>query len=65
MNSSNNSADLLKELWPKFRSYIPEAGQRSVEEYGTSTIDSDGDLVTPLVEGKRESNSSRMEYHAE
>ena len=47
-------ADLLKELWPKFRSYIPEAGQRSVEEYGTSVIDSDGDLVTPLVEGKKE-----------
>ncbi len=47
-------ADLLKELWPKFKEFIPEAGHRSVEEYGTSVIDSDGDLVTPLVDGSKE-----------
>jgi hypothetical protein len=47
-------AVLLEELWDQFKHYIPEGGHRAVEEYGTSTIDSDGDLVTPLVEGKKE-----------
>jgi hypothetical protein len=47
-------AVLLDELWDKFKQYIPEAGHRSVEQYGTSTIDEDGDLVTPLVEGRKE-----------
>jgi hypothetical protein len=47
-------AVLLEELWEKFKPYIPEAGHRAVEQYGTSTIDDDGDLVTPLVEGRKE-----------
>lgn len=44
----------LAELWPKIKPYIPESGQRAVEEYGTSVVDTDGDLVTPLVEGHNE-----------
>ena len=36
---------LLKELWPKIRPYIPEKGQRAIDEHGVSEVDEDGDLV--------------------
>ncbi|MEZ4808348.1 MAG: DUF3109 family protein [Flavobacteriales bacterium] len=39
----------LKKLWPKIKPYIPEKGQRAVEAQGNSVVDTDGDLVTPLV----------------
>lgn len=45
---------LLKKLWPKIQPYLPESGQRAVAELGTSVIDGDGDLVTPLVDGHKE-----------
>jgi len=44
----------LKELWPKIKPYIPEKGQRAIDEHGVSELDSDGDLVTTLVEGRQE-----------
>lgn len=47
-------ADLMKELWPKIRPYIPEKGQRAIDEHGVSEVDEDGDLVTTLVEGRGE-----------
>lgn len=45
---------LLQELWPKIRPYIPEKGQRAIDEHGVSEVDEDGDLVTTLVEGRGE-----------
>ena len=45
---------LLKELWPKIKPYIPEKGQRAIDEHGVSEVDEDGDLVTTLVEGRKE-----------
>ncbi|MBP7450985.1 MAG: DUF3109 family protein [Flavobacteriales bacterium] len=45
---------LLQELWPKIRPYIPEKGQRAIDEHGVSELDEDGDLVTTLVEGRGE-----------
>lgn len=47
-------AELLKELWPKIRPYVPEKGQRAIDEHGVSEVDTDGDLVTTLVEGRGE-----------
>ena len=47
-------ADLLKELWPKIKPYIPEKGQRAIDAHGVSEVDNDGDLVTTLVEGREE-----------
>ena len=44
----------LRELWPKIRPYIPEKGQRAIDEHGVSEVDEDGDLVTTLVEGRKE-----------
>jgi hypothetical protein len=47
-------AELLKELWPKIKPYIPEKGQRAIDAHGVSEVDDDGDLVTTLVEGRGE-----------
>ena len=44
----------LKALWPKIKPYIPEKGQKAIDEHGVSEVDSDGDLVTTLVEGRGE-----------
>jgi len=42
----------LEELYDRYREYMQEAGRKTVEEKGTSVIDSDGDLVTPLIGGR-------------
>ncbi len=47
-------AEQIEKLWPEFRSYIPEKGRQAVAEQGFSVIDEDGDLVTPLVDGRKE-----------
>lgn len=47
-------AEQIEKLWPKYKSYIPEKGRQAVAEQGFSVIDEDGDLVTPLVDGKKE-----------
>ncbi len=49
-----HEADLLKELLPKIRPFIPEKGQRAIDAHGVSEVDDDGDLVTTLVEGRGE-----------
>lgn len=49
-----DEAEQLKKLWPKIKPYIPEKGQRAIDEHGVSEVDSDGDLVTTLVEGRKE-----------
>jgi hypothetical protein len=49
-----DEAELIKQLWPKIKPFIPEPGQQAVAEFGTSVVDEDGDLVTPLVDGVRE-----------
>jgi len=43
---------ILQEIYPKIRHYLPETGQKAIDEQGTSIVDSDGDHVTPLVDGK-------------
>jgi len=47
-------AQELKKLWPKIKPYIPKKGQQAIEAHGVSEVDSDGDLVTTLVEGRGE-----------
>ncbi len=42
----------LEHLYDKYKSFMQEEGRRAVEEQGTSVIDSDGDLVTPLIRGR-------------
>ena len=40
--------DILKKITP----YLKPEGIKSIKEQGVAVIDSDGDLVTPLIEGK-------------
>lgn len=43
---------ILKKIWPAVKQYLRAEGIRSIEEQGTSIRDRDGDIVTPLIEGK-------------
>ena len=42
----------LELAWEDVAPLLPEAGRKAVEEQGLAVTDSDGDLVTPLVNGK-------------
>ncbi len=45
-------AEQLERLYDKYKGFMQEAGRQAVAAQGTSVIDSDGDLVTPLINGK-------------
>jgi hypothetical protein len=42
-------AVILEEIWTIVKKYMRAEGVSSVEEKGTSMVDSDGDTVTPLI----------------
>ena len=44
--------DILEKIRPAVLPYLTEKGRHSVELYGTSTIDIEGEHVTPLIEGE-------------
>ena len=46
---SQEEGIILDEIYPIVEPYMTQEGKTEVELQGTSTIDSDGDLVTPLV----------------
>jgi hypothetical protein len=48
----NEEADILEAIYEKVKPYIPADGIKAIEKTGKYEIDSDGDLVTPLVKGK-------------
>lgn len=43
---------LLEEDWDSIKPFIPPDGVNEIEEWGNFVVDADGDLVTPLVNGK-------------
>ncbi len=45
-------AEQLERLYDKYKGFMQEEGRQAIEAQGTSVIDSDGDLVTPLIHGK-------------
>ncbi len=45
-------AGALKRYYASFEPYMSDAGREAVLQQGTAVIDSDGDLVTPLIEGR-------------
>jgi hypothetical protein len=49
---SDEEASLLEEEWENIKPYIPSDGLDAVEKDGNFVIDIDGDVVTPLVNGK-------------
>lgn len=49
---SEEEANLLEDEIDYIRPYLSETGSASIEEQGVFVVDEDGDLVTPLIEGK-------------
>lgn len=45
---------ILESIYEQVKPYMTEEGKTAVEKYGTWLIDSEGDLVTPLINGVRE-----------
>lgn len=45
----DEEAKLLEDAYPKAKKYMTEDGIAAIETQGSSVIDTDGDLVTPLV----------------
>ncbi|MRT94496.1 DUF3109 family protein [Ancylomarina sp. 16SWW S1-10-2] len=43
---------ILEEIYPKIKEYLSEEGIAEIEKQGTSVIDFDGDLVTPIINDK-------------
>ena len=49
-----NETDILKEILPKVKPYMTEAGIKAIEQQGTHVVDADGDLTTTCVDGNKE-----------
>lgn len=47
-----NEADILKNDFPIIKNFMRSEGIKAIENQGAHIIDSDGDMVTPLVDGK-------------
>ena len=45
-------AELLDKLYNKVKPYLRKEGIEAIDKQGTWTIDDDGDMVTPLIDGK-------------
>ena len=45
-------AEMLEQMYDWFSEFMQEEGRKTVERQGTSVIDSDGDRVTPLINGR-------------
>jgi len=43
---------ILDEIYPDIKSYLTEKGIEEIEKQGTSVVDADGDLVTPIINDK-------------
>ena len=50
---TDEEAILVEENYPVFENLLPEKHKREVDKQGYSVIDSDGDLVTPLVNDRQ------------
>lgn len=50
---SDDEAALIEKEYSNFEEYLPESHKAEVKKQGYSLIDSDGDLVTPLVDNRQ------------
>jgi len=46
---TEDEAVQIRTLYPLFREYLSEENQKEIERQGFSVVDTDGDLVTPIV----------------
>ena len=49
---AEDEIDIMEEIYEKVKPYIPADGIKAIEKQGKYVIDSDNDVVTPLVKGK-------------
>jgi hypothetical protein len=49
---STGEVEILDSIWPVVRSYLREEGISVIERTGTSIVDEDDDIVTPLIDKK-------------
>lgn len=47
-----NEASLLEDIYDNIAPYLREEGRKAIEKEGKWMIDSDGDIVTPLINGQ-------------
>ena len=45
-------AEILKKIFPAIKSFLRKEGIRAIARLGTSVIDIDGEVVTPLIDGE-------------
>ncbi len=50
---TKEEAEIIKKEYPNFRDYLPGKHKHEIEKQGFSVIDSDGDLVTPLLHNRQ------------
>jgi hypothetical protein len=43
---------ILEDIYPKIKSYLSPAGIKVIEKQGAHTVDDDGDLCTPVIDGR-------------
>jgi len=43
---------VLEEIYPIVKPYLSKAGIKVIEKQGTHTVDDDGELVTPIIDGR-------------
>ena len=43
---------MVEELLPMINKYITKGGRKAIKEFGPHLVDSDGDNVTPLINGR-------------
>ena len=48
----DDEVEILKNIFTDIKPFIRPEGIEAIDKQGTSVIDSDGDIVTPLIEGK-------------
>lgn len=44
--------EILEEIYPKVKPYLSKEGIREIEKQGTHTTDEDGELCTPIIDGR-------------
>lgn len=49
---SQDEVLILEDIFDSIKRYMKPAGIKAVKEQGVAVVDSDGDIVTPLIDGK-------------
>lgn len=44
--------EILRDIFPRIKSYLTKKGIKAIEKQGTHVIDGDGDYATPLIRGR-------------